>query len=177
MAAQKIKTDVFSKDDYDKAFLPIFWAYVQQLKILKNSQIRKYIKQALGDALRKWTDGPVYMVSEEVMKLAKTRPIPIDPFTLSWRHRKIFNQDLKNKPAIVYEHTTPLGEAIETLLECKTEEAVVQFMKGYSGVCWITREEDNRLNKSGFRSKRKAGWEQCYTECGIKVVRLPALDS
>ena len=43
-------------------------------------------------------------------------------------------------------------------------------MSNHTGVCWITREEDNILNKSGFRSNREEGWEAVYEKCGINVI-------
>ena len=43
-------------------------------------------------------------------------------------------------------------------------------MSNHTGVCWITREEDNRLNKSGFRSNREDGWQVVYEKCNINVI-------
>jgi hypothetical protein len=46
-------------------------------------------------------------------------------------------------------------------------------MQGYSGVCWITRDEDDELNRRGYKSKRPGGSLDCYARCGIKVLPRP----
>ena len=57
------------------------------------------------------------------------------------------------------------------------QAAVRRWMQSYSGVCWITREEDDELNRKGYKSVRPGGWFECYTRCGIKVVPRPVPES
>ncbi len=37
---------------------------------------------------------------------------------------------------------------------------------------WITQEENERLNKAGFRCKRPGGWMAAYNQVGIKIQGL-----
>jgi len=156
--------------EYDELFFPIIFVYVQQYHVAQTKHAKAELKGGLKDTLKKWTNTRVSMVSEGVMKLAKERGV--DPFVLTWPHRKLFNADLKGKSEILWEHTTPLEEAFSELIQCNTKEQVWAFMKNYSGVCWVTREEDNRLNASGYKSKRPDGWQKCYGFCGIKIIPL-----
>ena len=50
-------------------------------------------------------------------------------------------------------------------------------MNNYSGVCWITRQEDDLLNKNKFRNNRNGKWEKCYEKCNIKIINLNDFDS
>jgi hypothetical protein len=39
----------------------------------------------------------------------------------------------------------------------------------YGALCWVTREEDDKLNQNGFRHTRPNGWYECYKQVGIEV--------
>ena len=151
----------------DNDFTPLICAAVQCYNKANDIYSKKKLKEALKDCLKKWSDQPVKMISEEVQKLN------IDgnknPFNLMWKDRNIFGK-IGNKSMIVWEHTTPLNEFYQTLVNCKSFEEVELALSNYSGVSWITRDEDNILNKNKFRSTRPGGWKKCYTICGIKII-------
>jgi hypothetical protein len=69
---------------------------------------------------------------------------------------------------LVFDFTTPIPEFFNQLLKCKSIDEVGYKMLDYSGVCWITRKENDILIEK-FKSKRPNGWRQCYKECGIKL--------
>ena len=155
-------------DDHTASFLPIIWTYIQQYKLAKVGHTKVKIKEGLKDALKKWTDMPVAMISEGTATLAANTSF--DPFHLMWHHRNRFGKDPRGKSLILWEHTTPLQEVFEQLVKFDSEEEVRVYMSSYSGVCWITRDEDNRLNDAGYKSNRPGGWLKWYLECNIKVV-------
>ena len=66
--------------------------------------------------------------------------------------------------------TTPVAFFLEALSKSKTLEEVKLAMKEYSGVCLLTREEDNCLNTKGYRQKRPQGWKLAYDSCDIQVM-------
>ena len=75
------------------------------------------------------------------------------------------------KLAIVSFHQpTTNHETYQSFVKCQSQEELKEAMSNHTGVCWITREEDDRLNKSGFRSKREEGWQAVYEKCDIKVI-------
>ena len=153
--------------EHTKLFLPIVWNYVKQYNTSKDPFIKKKLKEGLKDTLKKMTDQKVNMVSDAV--IVACDKINVDPFELLWTKRNILGRDEKGKSLLLWEHTTPLAEFFESLVNYKTEREFYETIENYSGVCWITREEDNRLNKRGFRSKREDGWQAVYEQCGIKV--------
>lgn len=154
---------------HTKAFLPIVHLYVKQHNDETDPFIKKKLKEALKDTLKKMTDQKVTMVSEAVMNACQ--PLGIDPFELLWTKRNILGQDENGKSLLLWEHTTPLAEYFESLIACKSEQEVNKVVENYSGVCWLMRHEDNALNAGGFRSKRPGGWEEVYESCGIKIIR------
>lgn len=153
----------------DSEFLPVIWSLVQAHNSSVNDFSKRKLKEALKDVIKKWTDQPVSMVSKKVMELATENNK--NPFDIMWPKRKIFGVDSDGKSLLLWEHTTPIGELYITLTECNTLDEVKSVMSNYSGVCWITRDEDNMLNSSGYRSKRPGGWLKCYEECGIEIIQ------
>jgi hypothetical protein len=167
--------------DHHDLFLPIIWIYIEQYKQARDKRIKTNIqqhnfdqagltetkiKEGLKDTLKKWTDIHVKMVSEGAIELASKTKANINLFELMWPDRKALNEDPKGKSLLVWEHTTTLEETFTDLIKCESQEEVKKFMSNYSGVCWITRDEDNRLNEK-YKSKRPGGWRKCYQECGI----------
>lgn len=159
---------------HDEAFLTVLWAYVRQHRQATHSATRKKLREGLKDALKKWTDMPVKMASEAAAALAAN--CRQDIFRLMWTDRHRCGVEA-GRSKILWEHTTPLNEAFETLAACADEAEVRRWMQGYSGVCWITRDEDDELNRRGYKSKRPGGWRDCYTRCGIMVLERPVSDS
>ena len=152
----------------DKDFAPLIWSAVECYNKATEDYSKKKLKEALKDCLKKWSDQPVKMVSENVFNMAKN--CGIDAFKLMWPDRNVFDK-IGNKSSIVWEHTTPLNEFYLSLIESKDIDEVKDKLINYSGVCWITREEDNLLNKNKFRSNRPGGWAKCYGDCQIKIVK------
>ena len=153
----------------DIAFKPIIWLFIQQYNSTNDLYIKKKLKEALKDTLKKMTDQKVTMVSEAVFLACQE--INQDPFELLWTKRNILGKDENGKSLLLWEHSTPLAEYFESLIKCNSETEVEETIENYSGVCWLMRHEDNLLNKSGFRAKRPGGWEETYNKCGIKIIR------
>jgi hypothetical protein len=79
-------------------------------------------------------------------------------------------RDEDGKTIMLWEHTTTNHETYQTFVKCQSQEELKEAMLNHTGVCWITREEDDRLNKSGFRSNREEGWQAVYEKCNINVI-------
>ena len=152
----------------DKDFAPLIWSAIECYNKATEDYSKKKLKEALKDCLKKWSDQPVKMISESVYQLGLK--YGINPFDLMWTSRYVFDKNAA-KASIVWEHTTPLNEFYQTLVKCKSQAEVELELTNYSGVCWITREEDDRLNKNKFRANRPGGWAKCYEECQIKIIR------
>tara|TARA_B110000459_G_C16502831_1_gene444218 strand:+ start:610 stop:1092 length:483 start_codon:yes stop_codon:yes gene_type:complete len=154
--------------EHTKSFLPIVWSYVKQYNLTEDLFVKKKLKEGLKDTLKKMTDQKVAMVSEAVM--IACNKINVDPFELLWTDRNVLGKDENGKSLLLWEHSTPLAEYFESLVNFKNEREFYEIVENYSGVCWLMRYEDNLLNKSKFRSSRPGGWKKAYESCNINVI-------
>jgi hypothetical protein len=127
-------------------------------------------KRALNRLLRAWTDYPPAYVSEKALLLFQAKGI--NPFSATRKDSRIFNSKGDNKKSlIVFEHTTPIDELNKLLVSVETSK-IEEVLLNYSGVCWITREEDDRLNQNNFRKHRNGNWAKAYSSLGINTFKL-----
>ena len=157
--------------EWNEQFLPIMWVFVQSYQASKNEFLKKKIKEALKRAIYKWTDLPPKYVSTEIIRLFEENGIKEDPFSLIYPDRTILGRDIDGKTIMLWEHTTTNHETYQSFVKCQSQSELEKVMSSHTGVCWITREEDNRLNKGGFRSSREAGWKETYAKCDIQVIQ------
>ena len=158
------------RKELNELWLPIFWSHVQSYNAAKNKFLKKKLKEGLKRNIYKWTDLPPRYVSTEILKMFKERDINDDPFTLIYTDRNTLGRDENGKTIMLWEHTTTNHETYQTFVKCKSIEELKEAMESHTGVCWISREEDYRLNKAGFRSCREGDWKAAYEACDIKIV-------
>ena len=115
---------------HTKSFLPIIHIYVKQHNDETDPFIKKKLKEALKDTLKKMTDQKVTMVSKAVMDSCK--PLGIDPFELLWPDRNKLGRDENGKSLLLWEHTTPLAEYFNSLIACESEKEINDVVAGYS---------------------------------------------
>ena len=157
--------------EWNEQFLPIMWVFVKSYQASKNDFLKKKIKEALKRTIYKWTDLPPKYVSTEIIRLFEENGIKEDPFSLIYPDRTILGRDIDGKTIMLWEHTTTNHETYQSFVKCQSQSELEEVMLSHTGVCWITREEDNRLNKGGFRSSREAGWKETYAKCNIQVIQ------
>lgn len=157
--------------DYKQEWLMLITQSVTFFKKTEDKSLHhKNAKRALDRLLRAWTDYPPTYVSEKAMLLFKENKI--DPSSTTRKNSRVFNSKGDNKkPLIVFEHTTPINELIKLLVSIESGE-IEEALLNYSGVCWITREEDNLLNQNKFRNHRNGDWENAYRSIGINPIKL-----
>lgn len=157
--------------DYKQEWLTLITQSVSFLKKTEYQSLHhKNAKRALNRLLRAWTDYPPTYVSEKAMLLFKANKL--DPSTTTRKNYRIFNSKGDNKKSlIVFEHTTPINEFIKLLVSIESSE-IEEALLNYSGVCWITREEDNLINQNKYRNHRNGDWENAYRIIGIKPIKL-----
>ena len=149
----------------DRGFLPFIRSGVEQYLEADDQRAKRKLKEGIKTLIMKWTDRPVEMVSEEAMRIAQS--VGLDAFDLLWPQRNKAGRDTKGKSLLVWEHTTPVEELFQQFVT--DPENLEKHMADYSGVCWISREENDKLDKK-FRSKRPGGWRKVYDSLGIKVI-------
>lgn len=155
-------------DKHVEKWLPGFIWAIDLYKTADNRTDRSIARGLMRKIVNKYTDRPPSLASKKALELAQQHGQNI--FEMRWSHRNRCGK-ISGKPALMWEHTTPNSNLCDELLACEDENAIRQKLKNYSGVCWITREEDDRLNQAGYLTKRPGGWEACYQLVGIEVVK------
>ena len=152
--------------EFEKDWTDLIYSNLKLLKACnqKNPHFRN-VKRALNRLLRAWTDYPANYVSENCLKMF--RKAKIDVASIDRRHTLILGRNKENKSKIVFEHSTPINDLIAVLINTNTLQDVNIVLKNYSGVCWITREEDDILNKNKFKNTRNGNWAKSYENCEI----------
>lgn len=159
-----------NRSEWNEAYLHVIWSFVQQYQSTKQPFLKKKLKEALKRTIYKWTDLPPRFVSTEILRMFKEQGIDRDPFTMIYPDRNTLGRDENGRTIMLWEHTTTNHETYQSFVKCKSIEALKAAMDQHTGVCWITREEDTRLNRNGFRSSRTEGWQAAYKACGIEVI-------
>jgi len=162
--------------NFNDSFSNIILSYVTEYRLVNDLYLKRKLKEGLKDTLKKWSDQPVKMVSKKVIEKSRSVTPQINPFDIKWTERnklgEVFEEKKRPKSFLVWEHTTPLNELFEKLTSTISKEEIISNLENYSGVCWITRQEDDILTKSGYRSNRPEGWKKCYEKCGIEVITI-----
>jgi hypothetical protein len=157
------------KQQFTEAFShPVYEFVKAHNNAPSKSHLKKKLKEALKTSLQKWSDTCPSYISKDAEELAKQYKINLS--TMLWPNREVCGK-IGSKSKLVWEHTTPLGELFDALITCNSLDDVIKILNDYSGVCWITREEDDKLNK-GHKNKRPNGWKKSYEECGIDIIKL-----
>jgi hypothetical protein len=160
----------------DEFFFPLMWSHIQQYKKaveklgLENRTCRK-IRESLNACILKWSDGPAPMISKKASEFFETRFPKIDPRKITWHQKYLLGKDDGKRGNIVWEHTTPVNLLLNDLLKAESEIDAIEILNNYSGVCLITRDEDDLLNFKKMRVVRPWGWKKCYEDCGIEVIK------
>jgi len=68
-----------------------------------------------------------------------------------------------------FEHCTPMNEIIRDIYKKKSIKSVLQ---NRLETAWITKKEDDKLRKNGYRDVRPNGWEKCYKKCQIRLKKV-----
>lgn len=169
-ASMSKKILIPAKSVFIDAFAPAIYTLAEEHHKAKDPYVKNKLKEALNDVLRKFTDRYPECVSEKAKILAQQ--YGLDLCDKLWTDKDICGKT-GNKSNVVWEHTTPIKELVGTLLKCPDIQCIKNILNNYSGVVWITRQEDDCLMKKGYKNKRPGGWRRCYEECEIKILPCP----
>jgi hypothetical protein len=133
---------------------------VNQYKKSNDKKERSAIKCGIKMLIRKTEFGVKPLWSKSAMIYAQENNIPLD---LEWKNQPKYDPGRKN---LLMEHKNPVEEIWLKLLE--SPENIFDTLKSHHVLVWVTREEDKRLNKLGYRSKRPDS-NKAYKEAGIQI--------
>jgi len=159
---------MYSREHAEKWLPGFIWA-TDLYRNADDKTDRSIARTLLRKLVAKYSDRPPKMASKNALALAVAQGKNL--FEMRWAHRNRCGK-VNGKPALMWEHTTPNSVLCDKLLECKSEEEMLKELMEYSGVCWITRAEDDALNAAGYLSKRPGGWKECYKNVGIEVIMI-----
>jgi hypothetical protein len=153
----------------DEPYANIFYVFITEYNKSKGFE-KSNLKRAFQYAIREYTNKPHKLISKKVADIFILKFPNSSPFNVRYSNRKKFGILDNNQGVLLFEHTTPVAFFLASLANSKTLEEVKQAMKEYSGVCLLTREEDDCLNTKGYRQKRPQGWKLAYESCNIQVM-------
>ena len=159
---------MYSREHAEKWMPGFLWAINLHKKATDDTD-RSIARTLLRKIVAKYSDRPPTMASKKALALAESKNKNLSE--MRWAHRNRCGK-INGKPALMWEHTTPNSTLCDKLMNCKTEEEIIEELMSYSGVCWITREEDDALNAAGYLRKRPQGWKNCYKSVGIEVIMI-----
>jgi hypothetical protein len=74
----------------------------------------------------------------------------------------------------IHEHRTPLNVIIRGMVaECTDEQSIYDFLNEHDCLVFVTKEEDAKLNKAGYRDKHPSPDLDRYDAVGIVVHEFP----
>ncbi len=141
---------------------------IQALLVKLSQQTDKKYKGSLRKSLRRMiqhlSDLQPILCSVEAKKILDEKGL--DPNKLSRYNigKKVGGRP--NRPNLLPEHTTPIKELMDLLSESPIDQTRT-ILESYSPTCWVTVQENDRLNKAGYKMKRPGGWKVCYEKCEI----------
>jgi hypothetical protein len=150
-------------DKAEKALIRFIFSSIKSYKILLNDinevnhPYAKKISNALNHVIRQYDK--VQYISKELWKSTPYEN-KIELFKMKWEDRKKINGH--------FEHTTPVKIIKENLIKINNLKEAESYLKKYAIICWITDEENKKLNSQGYKSTRPNGWKKAYKMCKIK---------
>ncbi|WP_196887496.1 hypothetical protein [Aureivirga sp. CE67] len=154
------------------SFISIIQSYVIEIQNAPEEN-KKALKGGLDIALRILTGSHASYVSQKVLDHLNEKNIKVNPFDLIWEQRNLMGHvEINNRKysMAVWEHTIPIKQFREELIKIKDKDLIEKAIYQYPGVAWISREEDIKLNKLGFQTKRPGGFLECYRQAGISLI-------
>ena len=141
--------------------LPIILLVVEKLSQATENTVKSKLRKTARRVFQYYSEQLPRMVSVKAAEAFHSKGI--DPQTID-----AFSSSKGINKLVTLEHTTPIMQFIHKLIEMNPEDREKEVLN-YSGCCWVTKEEDNRLNKN-YKYTRPDGWKECYRKTGIDLV-------
>jgi len=167
----KNKDKYFNRVTDNNSFARIIFTMVNEYHNAPDGFTKTQIKWSLQTTISCWSDKPYKMISKKIADHFIINHPTVNPFKLKWKTCKKYGVvGDRNQRYIVFEHTTPISMVINQVFSSKTFDEILNVLELYSGICLITRDEDNVLYDKGYGSNRTIGWVKAYNDCGIEVI-------
>lgn len=126
---------------------------------------RRHVRIQISKSIRNATDHPSFKIyiSAGAKMLAEQKGIDLASMTWANQVQSRFDPGRQN---FAYEHMVPVKNLVYAVLDepCRAEEILRKAV-----IVWVTRDENERLNRLGYAHKRTDPLK-CYEEAGIEVL-------
>jgi len=129
---------------------------------------RQRLREAINDDIRKYSNFLPHRVSKAAARLAGELTPSIDLALHNWHSQGRFD---KKRTLFVTEHFNPVSRIVDLCIDAGSIEAIEKILAHDLRIVWVTREEDQRLNKNGHRSDRPDA-DEAYRLAGIEISEL-----
>lgn len=158
-------------------WMPILIQYIDQFHSY-STNYHKGLKGGIDQVLRILTGSHASFVSIELVNQLKEAQNESNPFELIWEDRhKMSIQTDHGIITPVWEHTIPINELRNKILELRTFKNVYKTLINYPGIAWITKEEDKRLIAMKLHKYRPNGFLPSYQIAGIDLLNKEMYES
>lgn len=177
-----IKKKKMNENEFTAVYAKALFEFVKALKKEEDDRFYGRIKRSILVLIREYTDSfPVEYASQKAIdKFEEYRQKRLmdkrwknskQIFDLHYKDRDFcgYKDGLKGKPTLVLDHTTPVNKIRDEVLTCKNDHEIIALLTNNRFLCWITRDEDNRLNGNKLRNERHNGWTIDFETQGIQV--------
>lgn len=143
-----------------KDILPAVIGNIQSYNNTTDKKTKHAIRYGMRRLIQYATEAEPKIISQRALSICQSKGI-------DWtKLKKNVPSGIKGKPAVLGDHSEPLMELVWSIYRAE-EAQIEQILIDYPPICWITREEDDTLNRNGFKNKRPGGWKKIYDQCGI----------
>lgn len=129
---------------------------------------RARVRESIGLDIRKLCDMAVPAVRPPEISLAAAAAasaLGVELERETWQSQPRFDP---GRRVFHYEHVTPVSVLVERTTTAATVEEIIQVLESGLRLAWITKDEDARLTRLGFRHKR-ADPDAAYALAGITL--------
>jgi hypothetical protein len=149
-------------------FSPFALSIYAKASYLKHNSMSKFEKarllESISDDIKKCTTFTKPKISKAA--LVKSAVLNIDLHKMNWHNQNKFDPGRK---IFHYEHYITVSNIRNICLRSENEDDILRILISIPQIVWILKEEDNKLTKLGYRSKR-SNPEEAYWKAEIEIV-------
>jgi hypothetical protein len=109
-------------------------------------------------------------ISVAAAKEALARGVEVETLRATTWEKQIGVLGADSRKVFHWEHMRPTVQMAEEILDSRRlSVGHIEAILRTAEVAWITKVEDARLNKKGYKSRRENP-RACYAECGIELI-------
>jgi hypothetical protein len=149
-------------------FASSIWAKAEALRTLRDlpRPLEQRLKESISDDLKKATNFQRHYCSHAAERVAAALSRPVDLREQTWHDQGTFDP---NRRLFVVEHKVTIASLRDLCRGAPDVANVLDILVDKFVVVWVLREEDDRLTRLGYRTKRPDP-DAAYREAEIHLL-------